>query len=249
MARITSSNDAYGAELRSYLETGASVEIVERDDGYIDYHHGVSRYFDPYRAWTNGEKKAVKLAEGRVVDVGCGAGRVSLYLQQKGVTAVGLDNSPGAIEICKERGVRETVLTPFSQIDESVGRPDCFVMFGNNFGLFGSRSGAKRLLRKLASLSSDGALIIAQSTDPHPTDNPSHLSYHERNESAGRMPGQVRIRVRHRQFIGPWFDYLLVSREELESIVAGTAWKVDRYIEDGGPTYFVVLEKKSPTAK
>ena len=28
--------DAYGAELRAFLETGAKVEIVERDDGYID---------------------------------------------------------------------------------------------------------------------------------------------------------------------------------------------------------------------
>ena len=33
--------DAYGAELRTFLETGAKIEIVERDDGYIDYNEGI----------------------------------------------------------------------------------------------------------------------------------------------------------------------------------------------------------------
>jgi len=40
--------DAYGAELRTFLETGAKIEIVERDDGYIDYHEGIPYYFAPY---------------------------------------------------------------------------------------------------------------------------------------------------------------------------------------------------------
>jgi hypothetical protein len=57
------------------------------------------------------------------------------------------------------------------------------------------------------------------------------------------MAGQIRIRIRHGKTIGPWFDYLLVSQNELTKIVSGTAWQVTRIISDTGPGYTVVLKK------
>jgi hypothetical protein len=32
-----------------------------------------------------------------------------------------------------------------------------------------------------------------------------------------------------RTFIGNWFDYLLVSQDEMENIVEGTGWRIDRF--------------------
>lgn len=57
--------DAYGAELRTFLETGAKIEIVERDDGYIDYNEGIPYYFAPYEEWADYEKEAIEYAFGR----------------------------------------------------------------------------------------------------------------------------------------------------------------------------------------
>ena len=48
------------------------------------------------------------------------------------------------------------------------------------------------------------------------TEDPDHLGYHERNRRRARMAGQIRMRVRHRKLKTPWFDYLMVSHEELE---------------------------------
>jgi SAM-dependent methyltransferase len=241
---IDPSRDAFGEEIKAYYESGKGVtEIVERDDGYIDTHEGVPNYFSTYEEWREDEKSALSHCRGRVVDVGCGAGRIALYLQEKGHSVVGIDVSPGAIEVCRARGVKELLQIPFTQIDGRVGQVDRFVLFGNNFGLFGSPKRARWLLRRLKSLSSDDALIIAQTTDPYHTENPDHLAYHERNRKRGRLGGQLRIRVRYRRIIGPWMDYLLVSKEELEQIVQGTGWAVQQYIETDGPGYSLILKK------
>jgi len=60
--------------------------------------------------------------------VGCGAGRVALYLQNKGFFVIGIDNSPGAIRICKERGIKKLRNIPFTKIDKSLGTIDSFVL-------------------------------------------------------------------------------------------------------------------------
>lgn len=58
------------------------------------------------------------------------------------------------------------------------------------------------------------------------------------------MPGQLRIRVRYKDCIGSWFDYLLVSKDELKEILRNTGWKVRRFIdgEDGQYTMLVTKE-------
>ena len=108
--RINPSQDAYGEELKSFLaDNSETVEIVERDDGYIDYHEGIPYYFAHYDEWNDHEKEAIAFCRGRAVDVGCGAGRVALYLQNKGHPVIGIDNSPGAIDVCRERGVKKPI--------------------------------------------------------------------------------------------------------------------------------------------
>ena len=86
------------------------------------------------------------------------------------------------------------------------------------------------------------ARILATSRDPYGTDDPDHRAYQELNRRRGRMPGALRVRVRHRRVKGPWFDYLIVSPEEMREIVAGTGWRVGRVIP-GEPLYGAVLDR------
>src|SRR4030095_16435703 len=112
---------------------------------------------------------------------------------------------------------------------------DTVIMMGNNFGLFGGFRKVKILLRKLARITSPKAVIIATTTDPYQTKNPFHRRYQTLNRRRGRMPGQLRIRIRHAIVIGPWFDYLLASKREVRQIFNGTDWRVKKFIESKGP--------------
>lgn len=224
--------DAFG---RMLLD-GRGPEIIERDDGFLDSVR--MSYFAPVNKWPAVERRALRWARGRVLDAGVGAGRAALELQRRGRSVVGIDVSPGAIEVARSRGVRDVRLLPFEKVDDSLGRFDTIVMFGNNFGLFGSPSKAKRLLRRLRPLADR---IVAASNDPYATDDPAHLAYQERNRRRGRMAGELRLRVRYRDLVGPWFDYLIVSPEEMATILEGTDWRIHRLVEESGSGYYVAV--------
>ncbi|MDZ7614373.1 MAG: class I SAM-dependent methyltransferase [Flavobacteriaceae bacterium] len=50
------------------------------------------------------EQLALQRTKGKTLDVGCGSGIHSLYLQQQNIDAEAIDISKGAVEICKLRG-------------------------------------------------------------------------------------------------------------------------------------------------
>jgi SAM-dependent methyltransferase len=239
--------DAIGHEIYDYFkDTGSRnsiVEIVEREDGYVAASSGPAAYFSEYKNWPSHYKKAMRYVKGRVLDVGCGAGRCSLYLQGKGLKVVGIDNSPLAIEVCKQRGLKDARVIPINQVNKTMGVFDTVIMMGNNFGLFGSFEGARRLLKKWVNMTSKKARIIAETNDIYKTENPDHLNYHEFNRKRGRMAGQIRMRVRRGKYVTPWFDYLMVSREELADIVKDTGWAIEEKIESGLSSYIAVLRK------
>jgi SAM-dependent methyltransferase len=178
-----------------------------------------------------------------VLDVGCGAGRVALHLQERGHEVVGIDLSPLAVEVSRRRGVRDARELPVTQVGPELGRFDTIVMFGNNFGLMGSRRRAPWLLQRFRSIANDGARILAESVDPYKTDNPEHLAFQAANLRRGRMAGHLRIRIRHQAYATPWFDYLLASPEEMAELAEGTGWELRRVIDEGEHVYVGVLER------
>ena len=244
MKRVTKRQDAYGAALFDFYHGRGGYEIDERDDGFIAPSQGPSAYLAPYSDWPAHQKKAIRLARGRTLGVGCGGGRVCLHLQERGHDAVGIDVSPLAIEVCKLRGVADVRVMSITQVSRRLGAFDTIVMYGNNFGLFGSYRRARWLLRRFRNMTSARARIIAESNDPYATRNPCHVAYHRRNRKRGRMGGQLRLRIRYQTRATPWFDYLVVSKEEMQRIVAGTGWRIARFFDSPGSAYVAVMEKE-----
>lgn len=234
--------DVWGAILADLLDGKRANEIVERDDGFLMAFDG-SYLLRPFQQWDDAqERRAMRFVRGRVLDLGCGGGRVCLHLQDRGLDVVGIDSSPGAVDACGRRGVRDVRVLAIDAIDDSLGRFDTVVMLGQNCGMLGSRKRARRVLRRLARLTTSRGRIVAETFDPHALDDPVQRSYCEQNARRGRLPGQLRVRVRYRDLATPWLDWLQVSPDEFALLLKGTGWWLTRTLGDG-PSYVAIIEK------
>jgi len=234
--------DAFGQMLWNYYNGKEVFETIERDDGLINQLNPVT-YFLSIKNWQPSEQKAMEFVKGTVLDIGCGAGRHSLHLQEKGIETVGIDISPLAIKICKLRGLKQAKVMSIENLDFKLNSFETLLMMGNNFGLLGNFSKARKLLEQFYEITSKNAVIIAETRDPYKTDAPNHLAYHELNRKKGRMGGQVRIRIRFQKFINEWFDYLMVSQQEMVRILEGTGWKIKEFIDSETSNYVAIIEK------
>lgn len=84
MTRERRSTDAWGLLLSDYAAGINCIEVIERDDGFVAATENVPVYFSCYDAWPGHVKEAMQFVQGRVLDVGVGAGRFALYLQEQG---------------------------------------------------------------------------------------------------------------------------------------------------------------------
>lgn len=221
--------DAFGAMLLAHYESvepARVFEIIERSDGGL----GVGdpgRYFALFDQWHECEQWLVARLTGRTLDIGCGPGRHALHLQERGVDVTGLDISPGAIEVCRRRGLAKTFAGSLEEFAAISPAPfDCFLLLGNNIGLLESRDAAPRFLASITALAAPRAVILGTCVDPLATTDPEHLAYHAANRAAGRLAGQLRMRVRHGRIASDWFDYLITAPAELSELLVGTGWRV-----------------------
>jgi len=242
---LTDEQDAFGHAVWDHTHGKNAFEIIERSDGRFDISSGPGAYLAEPTFWNPQEKKVLeKHAHGRVLDVGCNAGRHALFLQEHGLDVLGVDVSPLAVAVAKERGVKQAQALSIDELSAELGLFDTILMLGNNFGLFGSAAKAKRLLRRFRTMSRPSATLIVESLNVYETNDPEHLAYIAANRERGRMGGQIRMRARYRRFVTPWFDYLMVSPAEMEQLLDGTGWRLaEKYETANRRFYSAIIER------
>jgi len=156
-----------------------------------------------------------------------------------------LDVSPGAVEVCRRRGVEHTFGGTVADLTARGTEPfDTFVLYAYNLGLMGSPERAPRFLATLASVARPGAVIVGTNRDAAVTDDPAHLGYHALNRERGRNLGHLTLRTRYRDLTTGWFDLLFAAEEELRGLAAPAGWEVEVFLQEGAP-YLVVLRLRS----
>jgi len=118
--------------------------------------------FRTYDKMPSIEQRALQLAKGSVLDVGCGAGNHSLWLQEKGLSVKGIDISKGAIEVCEKRR-----LTRVNMLDlrDETNQYDTILVLMNGTGIFENMQLLPSYLKHLKSLLKVGGQVLIDSSD------------------------------------------------------------------------------------
>ena len=146
------------AEALDAAFAGARCELVRAD--------GQAKLFSAHR-WTSPASPDevvlfVDPCTGSTLDVGCGPGRLTVALTNRGVTALGLDVSGEAVRLTRERGGAAVHQDVFDELP-TAPRWQHMLLADGNIGLGGD---PVRLLRRLLPLLETSGTILVELAGP-----------------------------------------------------------------------------------
>ncbi|WP_370899683.1 class I SAM-dependent methyltransferase [Chryseobacterium gossypii] len=213
------------------LQTETS--ISELDELPVEY------LFRDFEGMNKIEQKALQLTEGKVLDIGAGAGSHSLYLQNvKKLDISALDISPKSIEICQLRGVKNVICK--NVLEFSGETFDTILLLMNGTGIFESLSRIDAYLQKLYSLLNTDGRILIDSTDI--------LYMFDRDEDGGvYIPadgyyGELDYVVHYKGESEEPIQWLYLDFDTLRNAAENNGFKAENVLQDGD-SYLTILTK------
>jgi len=175
---IRSGGDAFGKALLDFHNSGVETvsQVIRVEDGNEEEMPS-SSYFAKYPDWPVTGRALANWVTGRVLDVGAGAGRVSLHFQEAGHDVVALDLSDGAIEVMKKRGIKDIRKHNILEGPLEGEKFDTICLFGANLGIAGFAGYRTKFLSTLKSMLNPGGRIIGTQVNWERTDRKEHVDF------------------------------------------------------------------------
>ncbi|WP_417353965.1 class I SAM-dependent methyltransferase [Flavobacterium sp.] len=156
--------DLFGKAILDYQTNNSPEDIITETSISEEDEMSVAYLFRNFKQMPKTEQKALSLCKGRVLDVGCGAGSHSLYLQnEKKLDVTAIDISANAVEACKLRGIKDCRTINVLDLDNE--KYDTIILLMNGTGIFGKLKNIAQYLEKLKSLINPGGQILIDSSD------------------------------------------------------------------------------------
>jgi SAM-dependent methyltransferase len=156
--------DLFGKAILDYQTNDNPENLITSTTISDEDEMSVAYLFRNYSAMPAIEQKALQLAKGRVLDVGCGAGSHSLYLQNKrNMEVVAIDISANAIKTCNLRGIKDARVQNVMTLENE--KFDTILLLMNGAGMCGKLKKMTDFLLKLKSLLRQDGQILLDSSD------------------------------------------------------------------------------------
>ena len=156
--------DLFGEAMYDFQTNNSPEDLITETSISEEDEMSVAYLFRSYDEMPQIEQKALQLAYGTVLDVGCGAGSHSLSLQNdRELEVVSIDISEKAIETCQLRGIKNACVQNILDFDGE--KFDTILLLMNGTGIFGKLENCNIYLSKLKSLLNPGGQILIDSSD------------------------------------------------------------------------------------
>ncbi len=156
---------------------------------------------------------------GPVLDIGCGPGRHIEALAERGEVALGVDLSPHAVTMCRDKGLAVLQRSVFDALPKT-GQWQSALLLDGNIGIGGN---PVELLRRVRSLLRPNGRVLVEVE--------RHIRETERLSVRLEIDGEV----------GPWFSWSQLCVCGLEKLASEEGWSVLEMIESHG-RFFGILE-------
>ncbi|WP_417289955.1 class I SAM-dependent methyltransferase [Corallibacter sp.] len=154
--------DLFGKALLDYQNGNYTEDIITSTNISDEDELPIPYLFRGFKDMPKLEQKALQLSKGLVLDVGCGAGSHSLFLQEKGLDVHAIDISQGAVSVAKARGILQ--VNQKDILDEK-NTYDTILLLMNGTGIFQELSQVSKYLSHLKTLLKPGGQILIDSSD------------------------------------------------------------------------------------
>lgn len=226
-------NDIFGnALLDYYCEQRAVAPLILHNNYGEDEEMPVDIFFREADDFPELEFIALALTDGKVLDVGAGAGSHCLYLQKTGVDVTALEISPIACQLMAKRGVKKIINQDIFRYEQE--KFDTLLFLMNGIGLAGSIQGLKQLLDHCKKLLNKGGQLLFDSSDI------SYLYEGSLDKPIG-YHGEIQFQYEYKNQQGPLFGWLYIDQKALIKIARSNGWIVQILYEDENDQYLVRL--------
>jgi SAM-dependent methyltransferase len=205
--------------------------VVEDEELPPDY------FFRKYNDMPRLEKIAIKRCNGKILDIGAGAGCHSIYLQKAGKDVTALDVSQLCCEVLVKRGIKKVINNDILSLSDE--RYNTLLLLMNGIGIAEDLNGLKTLLEHLKNLLEPSGSILLDSSD---------LIYLYKEEdgsilfdiNSAKYYGEIEYQIIYNNITGKKFSWLFADYVILAEIaeLVGFKSKIIEY----GPHYDYLAE-------
>lgn len=183
------------------------------------------------------EQKSLELACGEILDIGCGSGSHSLYLQEQNKNFTAIDVSKGAVKTCKLRGIKNVFKQDIWSLKNK--KFDTILLLMNGAGMCGTLAKLTNFLEHLSSLLKENGQILLDSTD---------VKYLYENENGDfefdftkKYYGETTFIMEYKNVRGKAFDWLYVDYNTLKKNANSLNLKCDCIVKDDSDGYLAKI--------
>jgi SAM-dependent methyltransferase len=224
--------------LRDHHRSGRPRRVrATRSDG-VSFDIETEEYFTLEGSLADLDRLALARCRGRVLDVGAGAGRHALALQEMGRDVVAIDLSPICVSLCQERGVSDARRFDVMKLDseEQLGRFDTIFFGMQTIGVAGGIGPLENFLRRLGNcLETGGELIVDSSA--------LREAWEGDEGDASPSRGEIVLSMRYRGWRGENFPWVYLAEADLADVAARAGFEMETLGSVESGEYLAVLRR------
>lgn len=220
---LTTAHDPMGAAITDYYKTGKAAKLRVFSPDFDEDEIPVSTLFRSFDEMPAVEQDALRMATGKILDVGAGSGCHALALADMGKDVEAIDISELSVEVMKARGVNARTADLFSPSFQ--GKYDTILMLMNGAGIIGSLKNMETFFARMKQLLNEGGAIFMDSSD-------IHYVFEDEDGSMlidlnGDYYGELVYSMKYRNITGPEFKWLYVDFDTLAYYASQNGFKAE----------------------